>query len=604
MGIIPKYKGVGEVARTSQYVDIDMPLRNAQAQNTIIQNIASAGQSVAGAVGELKKKKELADEKSKIANQEIEIKRFSMEERKKFEQEYEDDPNNPDMIEKLKESRLKHIEEVKGLFKTDDGKQMFDRMAQRQLLRDEEELERWSTQKTKEKLVSRHNESVNTLNVIATEDPSLPQALDVISQLDMLKVANAEGLGDANAVKMDQAAKRDVMYNFIETNVLNNDIKTAKDMLKNEEIANALGGNGIIKARKLIKKWEEAQRERSESLRMKKYKNPWEFLDAIGETRTLVPLDFSNPRTFLRRGEFLNDMSKKHGLKMSEIPIHPKEVKGLESYVLNTNDKDMSLFLENLDMTVDDGLKKSFGKQLFPKTPMLAAAINLAGEDRDAAEKSMIGFKRLNSKTMVIKTNDIKKEIDNQLLNYIDNDQQRDLMNQAILAHTVGKAYTDGKTLQEFSSDQIKESIEAVIGPVFKGEDGWFMDDSFLSDSKIVSFRGRDGKFLDKGEFEEIFEKLTPENIDKYLTRKPINSLGSTADLANISSRYYIKTIGDGVYSFLDKKTGHSISDSQGQNFYLNLKEFYFKYIEDKGSLFEKGPESHLGQNLKGIEIE
>jgi len=573
MSNIPEYKtgGVADVASiNAQEGRIEQ-----QGFNAIARGAQSIGQA-AMSLQQIEIAKRDRVERHDAVTKNIELKQYVRENEKVLREQFAKNPNDPQVFESYKKDVQNIIDEQSAGFKNAGIKKSFQNMSKDLLFRGEESLKQWQTAQTKENILLDNQKSLEVINQGALENPNLNNALDSLKELDLLKLTNADTLGqnfaDANNIKQAM----ETAGNFIEANLVNGDIGQAKSMIKDQRIIDALGTKGILRARKQIKNAEDAQRRKAESIKSLKFSNSWKYLDAIGETKNLVPLSFGDPGSFIKRQNFLEDMTEKHpGINLDSVPIHPAEAKSLENFVIGSNDRDLNTMLSQIDMTVDDRMKQSFGSQLFPKAPALGAAINLAGEDPESSLRILRGFRQVQANNLEISQSGIKTEIDSQLLNYIDDNGQRGLMKEAVLAHVVDSVFSTGGSLKDIPADIVTDSINSVLGPMFQGEDGYFSDDSFISDSKIVSFRGVNGQFIEKEEFEETFDSLTPENINQFMTEKPIDSNGEVVDLAKYSSSFKIKTIGDGVYELLSKQNGLPLSNQNGQEFQLNLKEFY-----------------------------
>lgn len=572
MGSIPEYRE-GGVARTSQLVDVQAPLREARQIQGIVNDVAKTVVTV----DQISQKKLLAEDNNSLGLQRTDLRRTAKGSRDKFEQEYGENPNDPDALNKYINDRQKHFNEVSNEFKTKEGKEAFQKLTQDSLYNEEQSFLKWQTEKTKENLVLTNQKTVDNLTTEATETPKLESAHTAFDDLLLQKNGNISGLGEKNAFNLHQKASEDVATTYVQSALINGNIGEAKKMISDDRFKEALGAKGILRAKSQVKRFEEAQAKKLESINKHKNTNNWKYLEKVGETRGLAPLDFNNPISFLKREEFIAEMKDKHGVDISNQPISPQEIKGLQDFVISANDDELSGMLANLDANLTDESKSVFTTQLFPKSPALGAALQLASEDPETSKDILSGFKRINSKSLEIKSAGLEKEIDSQLLSIIDDDTQRNLMKEAIKAHAVETVFKEGGSLQDdvVDPDIVEQSINSVIGPVLKGETGYFRDDSFITGpSGVVSFRGDDGKFLNEGEFSELFDSLNVQNIDLYMDSKPTDGSGNTIDLAEFSSRFIVKTVGDGAYE-LSLPDGSVLGDQNGQPFILDLKSYY-----------------------------
>jgi hypothetical protein len=538
-------------------------------------------------VAQAKQRRDTLLDQNAAADDQITIREIQNDSFKKVTEKYGDDPNNPNAMNEFKEMQINSINKLKEKYKTNQGKNVFDRLQKRAVLLAEEKFDEWQNQKLKEKIVTNAEVNADRLSNMAVDDPSLNGALEALDDLDLQRETLKESLGDKNSESIDSNSRTRVLSNYITSNLVNGDLSGAKSLLKNERVKEGLGAEGVLRARKLIKAEEDRLKARQEKINKLKLSNkPWKFLDQVGETKNMELLDITRPESFIKRRAFVMDMEKKHKINMEGIPVHPAEVENLKNVFLKANENDLTTILGNLDNNVPNDIKMEFGKQLFPKEPALGAAINISGDDPEAALSILKGFKRIRSKSLEINNSAVETAIDDELKAFIDDNDSRNLMKEAIKAHAVEKAFNQGKSLKEDVADIdfIEESVNEILGPKIEGFGGFFgFGKSFGTvEGGIRGFRKSDGSFIEQDEFTDLYGKLTKENIKQYLREQPVNFDGEVIDLNEFQDQVSLETVGDGLYRVFETDTAMPLMNQNGEEFFLNLKEFYLNLEEDK----------------------
>jgi len=595
MSNIPEYKtgGVADVASiNAQEGRIEQ-----QGFNAIARGAQSIGQA-AMSLQQIEIAKRDRVERHDAVTKNIELKQYVRENEKVLREQFAKNPNDPQVFESYKKDVQSIIDEQSSSFKNAGIRKSFENMSKDLLFRGEESLKQWQAAQTKENVLLDNKKGQEIINQGALDNPNLNNAIDSLNQVALRKLTNTDTLGENFAEITSINQSMETAGNFIEANLVNGDIGQAKSMIKDQRIIDALGTKGILRARKQIKNAEDAQRRKAESLNSLKFTNSWKFLEKTGDVAQLKQLNFADPGSFLKRESFLEDMSEKYpGLDLSNTPIHPAEVQGLQNFVRDKNDIDLNNFIGDIDRTLSDDQIGRFAKQLFPKDPAIGAAIQVSGQDPEQSLLILKGSKRLQSKSLEINTASIDTAIDQELLNVIDNNQARNLMKEAVKAHLVETVYQGGGDLKEDfkGSDLVTQSVDAILGPKIT------LDDSNVVSGGLRSFRGADGKFLDNDQVNELFEKLTPENMRENLERYPVLLNGERdLDVTRFGDRMIFQTVGDGKYSALDTETGSYIEDQNGDPFVLDLKQFYNSQDNKPSALINipgKTPTNMSGSN-------
>lgn len=597
--------GFTGVFRESQLVDVNRGQREAQAISGAVNSLATIpGTVVKGREIQAKKEKDrqdkldIAADRNFIATREIGFKKANAELERQFEEAFRNDPNNENLKSVFEERANKLRDSFSSGLKRQESKDSFNRLANNQTFRNLEKLESFKTRQLQENILADNLQAIDDIKDISIADPSLESALDSLNQVDTLKVSNTTSLGVANATRNHLKQQKDVADSFVDSNLANEDIGQVKELLKNKRFVEALGPGGVKITRDKIRRLEKIQSDKTKKLQGLKKNKPWQYLQSIGETDGLPPLDFNKPFSFVQRKTFTDDVAKRLDVDVSEVPIRPEEIEGLKTTILETNERDLNGLLSKIDLNVDDETKGAFAKQIFPKQPELGAAIQLAAEDPENSLSILKGFKRIQSKSLEIATGPLDAEIDSQLLNVVEDNQSRNLIKQAIKAHVVESVFSSGGDLKEDVKDEgiVRESIDAILGPQVNFDGGNSVA------GKLRSFRDVDGNFLENGEINALFEELTPENIEKYLTDKPVIDDGNEIlDISKFSDRLLFQTVGDGRYSVIDTKTGLPIDTKEtGSPFVLDLKEFNRNITEDVEFSSKEPQQLSQLQNLGG----
>lgn len=279
-----------------------------------------------------------------------------------------------------------------------------------------------------------------------------------------------------------------------------------------------------------------------------KNKDPWAFLGKTGEAAGAKPLSFGADasRSFKERSEFVSDMSRKHGIR---VPfLSDNEADALVTQFSQKQPKEAVALFQNLDTQVSEQNKYAFASAIYKKDPTLAGALMISGDAPDDARKIVAGRALLTSggegvgKAIKAPTDaKVAAAFDAYVGSSVEDPTARIAARQAIAAHMVKSMFDKGDSdFDEFTLDSFEASAAAVIGPKIK-----------LRDQGTLSFRGKNGQFLEENDFLDLVYGLNDKQIESIQGDVPRTMNGEPINMAKSRGRISLKPVGDGLYFVL-----------------------------------------------------
>lgn len=314
------------------------------------------------------------------------------------------------------------------------------------------------------------------------------------------------------------------------------------------------------------------------NLLMLKEKEPWEYLKKVGEAGGAKPLSFGEDvaDSFRNRGRFVDTMNRKHGINLPFIS-------DLESLQLVNRFNQMPAqdavqMFQHISTSVPDKDKGRFARDVFQKEPALSAAIMISGDDPQTARNIVGGMSLLRNsgdgRGRAVKPPneaEVQRLFDSTIGNAIEDPGARVAARAAIKADLTKRLFDKGQSdLDGFSKGDFEESAAAVMGPVVE-----------MNGMSALSFRGKDGKFLDEDDIEDLVSALTDDKVMKVQGDVPRTLSGEPMNLKKSKGRLSLKSVGDGQYFLY--RDGEPTFDNSRRPFVLDLKNFEKGHPKKKG---------------------
>ena len=569
MGSIPEFKR--------------SPIRS----SVIASNIGQAGQvakAVAGLGGVLvsvAQAQQRVQDQSYVTSKSIELEDGGAGVFNQWQQDNQNDPLGkiPDLQSSLSDFKQTLLEDAPS----DSARVTMDRVFGSFAKRLGRNASRWENKQLIQNAGAAAEDSINRIKISAFRNPSQAVLDASILKIDavtapLIEITDAKIHREANL-----RGKRQVVLSSFDGMVSNNDLKIATALINSRKYDEILGVEGVQKINDSI-----ARRERTlKNLRKKtvqdKFKNPWKFLDEAGESIDDQPLDFTTNITnsFEKRLAFRNEMEAKHQMK---VPLFREEE--INQFMFNFekgNIQVQTALLSNLSTNLPDDTFDDFAQEVFKKNAAIGVALSLADQDPQTSKDLIAGSKIIKSGTFPIPSKDIKATINAELEGAIQQQEVRAQLMDSILALYAQTAFSQNEDPEVDLEDRTKSVMNRILGPIVE-----------INGAKTLSFRDDEGNFLDEDEFEDFFEDLTTEKIQKTHGDVPRDVNKNPIVPDDLEDLARLEPIGDGIY--LIKMNFNGVEefalDKNVQPFELNLNlvlEEFGKPIGLIEAIFKKG---------------
>lgn len=297
-----------------------------------------------------------------------------------------------------------------------------------------------------------------------------------------------------------------------------------------------------------------------------KYKDPWSYVSKVGDSAAVKPIDLGQnaAQSFKDRMEAITDLNQKHGINLPFVS--DREAQAISEKIMSMPPAQAVEQMSNLDSSVSDDLfKAKFGQAVFKQEPAMASAMMMAADAPMDARKIMGGLNKLrevDGKAAIRppSTADTERAFDAYLGNAIEDPAARRGMRQAVVAHMVQSMFENNRAdFDQLDESAFRSSAHAVLGPQIR-----------LNGRSSLSFRGKDGAFVEEDEFMDLIGAMTDSDIEAIQKDVPRTMGGEPINFKKSRDRINLVPSGDGLY--LIKMDGGWAWDRNKNPFELNLK--------------------------------
>lgn len=516
---------------------------------------------------EIGERQRRAQELSYLSSQSIELETRATQKFFDWQKEHSSDPLQKERF--LQEAIQQDVDELGQKAPSDDARASFQRMGDDIKRRMSVNGTQWANQQLVKNIGDDIDRSSQTLQLESYRAADPNRIEDIFKQHDTLLVAASSALSSEAVDNIRNVGRREIVSSALEGMIERERLGPAKRLLDSKKYDEVLGAERSQRAYEMINRKAEAIRDRRDKILALRFKDPWKFLGAMGETRNLSQLALTgeNPEavtnSFHQREVFVNDMAKKYGINLPFVS--PMEVDAFTNLFTNTGPREAAMIMNNLDDKTTDKQRVLFGRQVFEKEPSLGVALMVSGDAPADAAKVVSGMSLLRrgeaGKAINAPSEDqIGSEFDAQVGEAIEDASLRQALKQAATAHMVKSKFDRGENdMKVISSRDFKESLTALIGPV-----------AHVNGRKTLSFRGSNGSFLDEDDLGDLVDSVTDSEVEKVQGDVPRTMSGEPLNLSRSRGRLTYKVVGDGTY-WLFTDQGVAV-DKFGQPFQLNLK--------------------------------
>jgi len=585
MGFIPEFRE-RSFLNTSNTIDVNEAPRMANAVTQTVNQVANAAINIDQAA---QKRKLITDQQSLI-KQDSDEKLREQQEYRALSEEIEKDPSKADELSnKFIEDRSVAYDLTEMTLDTPEGKQAASQLKAQRIEKLKLSVDNLKHQKIKEKALSDSQAVYENWSLIATENSTLPKALEALESLDANKFTTSNALGENAANELDNKGRKNVVSTFIDSNLVQGNTSAAKEFLKDEKIKEALGAKGVLNARSKIKSIEEQRKRRAEGLKQKLAKDPWGKWDYIGGKSAPLNLQAFNPeadpdgvlitQTLMQR-QLTVESAKQEGI---DLPFFRKtESEAFVKAFSSGRPENVGQIFSHLDRYTDDVQKKQLAKQLFfdEKQPALAGALSIADAEPETASLILQGKNLMQNdlegvlgKSMITSPSDstVNEEFDLYIKNALPDPSARSIAREAAFYHYSALKAKSGSFSKDLDVGAFRDSINAVIGEPLN-----------INDSYIPSFRARVGdeyRMLDENDFERLLDNASEENLFHSQGSFPITTSGDAINMENSRYRVNFKASKNGKY-FLYRDQEPLMDSKTFQPYQIDLKSLS-EFIQD-----------------------
>lgn len=564
IGKIPEYRRAAlrpQVADTSGFAQADATRAQAASLNALT--------SIASGLGELQAKKEELRDKTYLNKSAIDLQNRSDEVVREWQSEFAEDPmgGREELDKRLGELKSEFVEAAPSEF----AKNKMGETSDRYFLSVGRGAQKWEDQQVVQNTSRAAGEGLEALQVKVLRDSS-PQALALAKAeaeqvIAPLKDTVRPELVEEARKRFENGATMSMFQGMVEKNQLTD----AKGLLDSQEYDKALGVDGITKVKSAIdrkKKFNQAKRANFEGMKLK---NPWGYLQKAGEKIPQLDLQTMDPDSFLKRSAFIDDMNKKHGLKLQYLA--PQE----ENFFVNELPKQQATkqveFIGALNQLPRDEYYQ-VASQVFDKNPAYGAVYGLMrGGNRQAAEDSRLitsgmGLVKKNKETgkkgiFSPSNKQVGDAFDPYVNNSIRDPRQREAVRDAAFYHYSQRQFDKGEFSDELDVEEYQKSVDAIVGQPFK-----------FNDSTLLPFRDqKTGQWVEPDDLEDTLDSMTDARVEKAQGDVPRTASGEPINLEKSRDRINLQSVGEGKYwLFVDDKI---TMDSKNQFFILDAQKLH-----------------------------
>lgn len=546
--------------------------------SVIASNISQAGQvgnaiaSAARDIGRALEIKEKVAADDYVTNAAIDM---QLEQDNAFEDWKKSNKENPvNATEKLNEVMQPIYNSYIEKAPNEIGKQRMQELTKRQLLRYTKTGKRWENQTLIDNTVQttkKANESI-ALN-------AYNQGTEEAIEMGMVQFTGAtqslKNVADQDLYLRTQTAGRSkVAYEGIQGAIDKGNFEQADQLIgKYQE---TIGVDNVQKLKAINERRREAKRKAAEKALANKFKKPWEYVSDMKEDIPILDVTrvAASPDTF-------NDFEKRYasvveleGKHRMDLPLLRDDEANqfLSDFEKGSPDQQDQL-MNRLSKSMSDDVMDRFADQIFKKQPEKAVAFSLYEDDPRTSRQILEGQNMIKQKTYIPPAKDIKLKIAESIEGSFPSGMKaQETMagtSQAILALYARKAQEKGVAQDLIDDDILEEARNQIIGPSV-----------VINDKQILTFRNKEGRFVDEDDFEDVLKNLTNKRIKKSGQSEMFQKDGSKVEFSEVVDDIQLVPSGNGIYQVLYPAGGgmEFFYDDNGQVYNINLKAIHEMY--------------------------
>lgn len=446
-----------------------------------------------------------------------------------------------------------------------DAKESLRRMSQKMIGSSMIGADEWAKNQNIKNVGASIERTAEGLYLDAYNNRDFDSLSDLSKKKDSTVFSGSLTLSKESLDNFNQTMSKGLVVNTFEGVIEDNRLTEAQAKLDSGEFDESLGAEAKKKIQNMINRQKSLNENKEKKLKSLKKKNSYDYLLAIGETGGFEQIDFLNStdKSFQKRQSYIEAMNEKHDL---DLPLFTNEEEdNLINKMLAKADENQKLgIMQKLNNSLLPEQFNSFSEQIYKKEPALGIALSLSGDDEATTKRIIRGQEIIKNKTMPVDSEkNLLTEFQAEMGNAIgDQDFVRNVF-EAVKADWVTKKYQKNEPA-DVIDDDFKESMKSILGPVLE-----------VNGKKTLSFKGRDNKYVDQDDFEDILDNFDNAFFEKHKIGLPTLATGEkVSSIEDILERATFEPIGEGVYRVLVPGYGGQqfLLDESGRPWDLDIK--------------------------------
>lgn len=348
-----------------------------------------------------------------------------------------------------------------------------------------------------------------------------------------------------------------------------NRLGSAKQLLNSKEFDEDLGVKGIRRIKSEIDRKQRFNKRKTADLYNMKLTKPWTYVKKVGENIPQIDVNNLSPEALFARSRFNSDMAKKHGVDLGFFS--PQEEGFVIKKLEKGNPRETQQMMSSIN-TLPDKEFNGFAFQLMNKVPAYGAVMGVTRGGSPTAEQDsnlilkgmrLIGDTKAGGEGVKAPSSSkVNEAFDSYLKTSISDPLVREGIRDASFYHYSQRMFEKGEIPVDLDEKEFKKSVDAISGHPLE-----------LGGRTVLPFRDDTGAFVDEDTFEDTFDRLDDEIIEKTHNDVPRTFNGEPVNMEKSGGRINLQNVREGeYYLFIDDRI---TMDKNNKFFILDMRKIH-----------------------------